>query len=522
MRTLTRRTAVALLALATMSGCASTGATPRPRAEPEGSALPVTATPRPADRQRFVEFFARAYFPGRSGQIFIVPREGHYIADRDPLYGFMHGSPWDYDVHIPLIFHGAPFIRPGTYGEPALQQDIAPTLAALMGVAAPATVTGRALRQALAQPGTPPRVIALLVLDAMRADYFDTYASVMPTLSRLRREGAWFSETRVNYLPTVTSVGHATIGTGADPRVHGQVSNTIYNRVTGRSQGAYAGLDPGELMALTLADAWNLQTDGAAVIIGQGGAIRATAGLVGHGACLPNGRPVMAASYSTSDAGWETNPKCYTMPDALKAFSGRAVWEEAGGQWMGHDIASPSKFRASALFQRFEAEALMAVIDQSRVGADTITDLVLVNMKGPDYVAHAYGPESAELRETLAELDRQVAQFMALLDRKAGPSRSVVAITADHGTPGGPAGDIHVYLDDVLALLNQRFDPAGRRVVHMVADSANNQLYLDTARLASLGHSLDEVARFLETQPYIMAAFTEDEVRAGLHRAPQP
>ena len=38
-------------------------------------------------------------------------------------------------------------------------------------------------------------------------------------------------------------------------------------------------------MALTLADVWNIATDGRAVIIGQGGAIRATAGLVGHGAC---------------------------------------------------------------------------------------------------------------------------------------------------------------------------------------------------------------------------------------------
>ena len=53
------------------------------------------------------------------------------------------------------------------------------------------------------------------------------------------------------------------------------------------------------MMALTLADVWNIQTEGKAVIIGQGGAIRATAGLVGHGACLINGAPVLAASYST-------------------------------------------------------------------------------------------------------------------------------------------------------------------------------------------------------------------------------
>jgi hypothetical protein len=32
-----------------------------------------------AARQRFLELFARAYFPGRTGQLLIVPREGDFI-----------------------------------------------------------------------------------------------------------------------------------------------------------------------------------------------------------------------------------------------------------------------------------------------------------------------------------------------------------------------------------------------------------------------------------------------------------
>jgi len=68
------------------------------------------------------------------------------------------------------------------------------------------------------------RLVGVFVLDAMRADYFTRYADVMPTLTRLRAEGAWFSEARVTNLPTVTGVGHATIGTGALPTVgHGPV-----------------------------------------------------------------------------------------------------------------------------------------------------------------------------------------------------------------------------------------------------------------------------------------------------------
>jgi predicted AlkP superfamily pyrophosphatase or phosphodiesterase len=358
------------------------------------------------------------------------------------------------------------------------------------------------------------------VLDAMRADYFDKHADVMPTLSRMRRDGAWFSDARATSLPTVTGVGHATIGTGTDPRFHGITVNNLYNRTTGRFQPAYEALDPRELMALTLADIWNLATDGKAVIIGQGGAIRATAGLVGRGACLVNGRKVIAASYNTRDAGWETNPACYTMSEALKPLNGSTVWKEAGGTWMGHDISDGSKFRASSLFQRFESEALLAVMAQEAIGADDLTDLVMVNMKGPDYTAHAYGPASTELRETLAELDRQMTKVLEMLDKKAGLGRSLVAITADHGMPPEPAPGHRHYPDDIAQQIHERFDPKDKRVVQYYTDAANNQMYLDTARLASLGFSLKDVAAFLETQEYFAAAFTEDDVRAAQLRLP--
>src|SRR5688500_20143414 len=38
-----------------------------------------SAPPDSAARQRFLAMFARAYFPGRTGQLLIVPREGDFI-----------------------------------------------------------------------------------------------------------------------------------------------------------------------------------------------------------------------------------------------------------------------------------------------------------------------------------------------------------------------------------------------------------------------------------------------------------
>jgi hypothetical protein len=507
-----------LVSAALISACASSqNATPSMQPAP---AADLRTSAAASQRQHWLDMFARGYFPGRSGQVFVIPKQGWFVTSRDPLYEFMHGSPWDYDVHIPVLFHGAPFVKGGSHAAPAKQQDVAPTVGALIGAQVLPTYTGRVLTEAIAAGQGRPRVVTVMVLDAMRADYFDKYASVMPTLSRLRKEGAWFSQARTVVLPTVTGVGHANIGTGSDPRFHGIVVNNLFNRTTGKSQEAYDQLDTRELMALTLADAWNLQTDGKTVIIGHGGAIRATAGLVGRGSCLIGGKKILAASYGGADGGWETNPQCYTMPAALKRFVGRTVWEAAGGKWLGHDISNASKFRASALFQKYEAEALRAVVEESSVGADELTDLIFVNMKGPDYTSHAYGPDSPEMPLTLAELDRQVTEYLALIDRKAGAGRSVFVITADHGQPPVPPAGGLVYIDDMIKQLSAKFDPSGA-FINYYNDAANNQLHLNTERLQSLGFSLRDVAAFLESLEAFDAAFTEDEVRAAQARLPR-
>src|SRR4029079_1079262 len=125
-----------------------------------GTQPPDAAAPR--ERHRCLEMFARAYFPGRTGQLLIVPREGDFITRPDPDVAYMHGSPWSYDVEIPLMFAG-PAVRTGVYSMPAVQQDIAPTLAAVLGVSMPPTATGRVL-PVLRVGFARPRVVMLIVL----------------------------------------------------------------------------------------------------------------------------------------------------------------------------------------------------------------------------------------------------------------------------------------------------------------------------------------------------------------------
>lgn len=84
--------------------------------------------------------------PQRSGQVVVVPNP-FVLIDDDPD-GTGHGTPWIYDRHVPVAFFGAG-IRAGEQHGPASVVDIAPTLAAILGVQKPTASSGRVLIEAL-------------------------------------------------------------------------------------------------------------------------------------------------------------------------------------------------------------------------------------------------------------------------------------------------------------------------------------------------------------------------------------
>lgn len=91
------------------------------------------------------------YFPERSGDLILVPRENwFFVPGRDGMTTATHGTSYPYDARVPVVFYGAG-IRPGRYSQPATPGDIAPTLAALVGFSM-SEATGRVLHEALSLP----------------------------------------------------------------------------------------------------------------------------------------------------------------------------------------------------------------------------------------------------------------------------------------------------------------------------------------------------------------------------------
>jgi len=59
-----------------------------------------------------------------------------------------HGSPYDYDARVPVLFYGPPFTT-GRFASPARVVDMAPTLARALGVRPAERLDGRPLDEAL-------------------------------------------------------------------------------------------------------------------------------------------------------------------------------------------------------------------------------------------------------------------------------------------------------------------------------------------------------------------------------------
>ena len=66
-----------------------------------------------------------SFYPARSGDVVFQPRPYFFIR----AAGSTHGSPYDYDTHVPLLWFGPAWIKPGRYLAPVDPVDIAPTLA---------------------------------------------------------------------------------------------------------------------------------------------------------------------------------------------------------------------------------------------------------------------------------------------------------------------------------------------------------------------------------------------------------
>ena len=423
--------------------------------------------------------------------------------------------------------------------------------------------------QRSAAPQAPPRLLVIVVVDQMRADYVTRFRSDWTSgLKRLLSEGAYFSSAAYPYLTTVTCAGHATIATGAFPRLHGVFQNVWYDRRTrqlaacaddadagaiGYGPKAQGGSSARSLLMPTLAD--ELRARRPAQVVTLSLKARSAVMLAGHG-----GEAVTWLSLN----GWETSSAYARRPvPAVKAFiDANPIDRDYGKIWtpllpssryQGPDDAvgeappegwtrtfphaltgggrGGAQFRAqwqeSPFADAYLGRMAAALVETMKLGSDDVTDVLGISFSSPDNVGHAFGPASHEVQDVFARLDQTLGRLLGRLDALVGRDRYVVAFTADHGVgevteqrqqagrDGGRLSSIH--LADVA-------ERAARGVLgpgEYVAVVNENDLYFEPGVYEKLGAApdgLSTVVNALEKEAGVLRVFRQEQL-AGRYEA---
>ena len=346
-----------------------------------------------------------------------------------------------------------------------------------------------------------PKLVVLLVVDQMRADYIDKFLPQWTGgLKRLVEQGAWFRDAAYPYAATETCVGHSTISTGAFPATHGMVANAWWDRkeqkmVTctadpdpnvkniGYAGATPKGADTAWRMAVpSFAEELKFQTSGATRIVTFSLKARAALTMAGHKAD--------AATWFDSGA-WVTSTPYGTLPfldDPAKSHLAKAdfgkTWSLSlpeSAYWYGEkalgavppagwELTFPHPLRGkssisepdSAFYEQWASspyadtaltELAEKAVDTLKLGNSNGTDFLAIGYSPVDYVGHEFGPRSREIQDILARLDKDLGNLFAHLDEKVGRGNYVVALSADHGvvptpedmqTTGADAGVLHL------------------------------------------------------------------------------
>ena len=90
----------------------------------------------------------RSFDSERIGHVYVVPESGWVLATDAKGLDTMHGTPWNHDTHVPLVFFGNG-VRPGRIFTPSDPRDVAVTLAALLEVEPPRASSGHVLAEVI-------------------------------------------------------------------------------------------------------------------------------------------------------------------------------------------------------------------------------------------------------------------------------------------------------------------------------------------------------------------------------------
>jgi predicted AlkP superfamily pyrophosphatase or phosphodiesterase len=409
-----------------------------------------------------------------------------------------------------------------------------------------------------------PKLVVGIVVDQMRWDYlyryYDRYGS--QGFKRMINEGFSCENTMIDYIPSVTAVGHSTIYTGSVPALHGIAGNDFFIEATGKSMyctedsiektvgstTTAGNMSARNLLTSTITDELKLATNFRSKVI--------SIALKDRGSILPAGHAANAAYWLDNVTGNFISSTYYLkeLPGWVKAFNAKGLPEKYlkqdwntlydiktyvqssvddnryEGRFSGVNNSSfPIKtstmmagnfdiIRTTPYGNTLTLEMAKAAIENENLGKNVVTDFLALSFSAPDYIGHKFGTQAIETEDTYLRLDKDLSELFAYLDARVGKGAYTVFLSADHGAAQNPnflmdnkipagfwsSGPVQTELN---ALLETKY---GQK--NIVTSFSNLQVHLNNRLIAknnlAEGAIRKDIVDFLKTKPTI--AFVAD------------
>lgn len=365
--------------------------------------------------------------------------------------------------------------------------------------------------------GERPKLVVGIVVDQMRWDYLSRYYDKFSNdgFRRLIDKGFSCDNCLINYFPTITAIGHASVYTGTTPAFHGICGNNFYLNDSTKvyccrddsvqpvgSTNDKGRMSPRNLVATTIGDQLRLHTDFVSKVIGVSYKDRA--------AILPAGRSATAAywldlenmQFITSTYYMDELPKW--AKDYNVVLSRNREAREAG-----EDIG------LSPLCGTVTTDMAIAALKGERLGKNDRTDMLCVSYSQTDVIGHKWGTRGSHTDDAYLKLDRDLGRLFRALDSQVGDGNYVVFLTADHGAAhnwaymqdhklgGGKAScaDICEHAEAAVAAELNSTEP-------VIADILDYRIYLDRRSIARQGLDVqrvtDIIVKSVQNEEYVI------------------
>ena len=420
-----------------------------------------------------------------------------------------------------------------------------------------------------------PKLVVGIMVDQMRWDYlYRYYDRYQPNgFKRMLKEGFTCENTLIDYVPTVTGIGHSTVYTGSVPAIHGITGNDFIINATGKSincvgdsivqtvgSSSDAGkMSPRNLLATTITDELKLATNFRSKVIGVA--------LKDRGAILPAGH-LADAAYWFDDASGNMITSTYYMtelPKWVQAFNEKKLPEKYlkqnwntlydlntytqslpdnnpyEGKFSGQETPT-FPVKTSGMFEKgfgvlrrvpfgntYTFDMARAAVENEKLGQGALTDFLALSFSATDGVGHQFAINSIEVEDTYLRLDKDLASFLTFLDGKVGKGAYTVFLSADHGAahnsqflidrkvPAGiwKGGEI---MKDMNALLEKKYHTAKLITSFSASQVSLNYPVIHKNNLEEESIKQDCI-RYLKTLPGV--AFVSDMAKVSQESIPE-